>query len=177
MTKMNLLKENVILRELIVGELFFGVVCQILLLIFTKQWVYNSLGLWIGVAISVFLAVNMADSIDVALDLDAKNADAYLRKKSVIRYLIVCAAVVLLGIFDLASVLTCIFGVMGLKVGAYLQPITHKLFNKNEIKPDYSYMDNDLTREGIDVYYVKSGDSYEAVPVNKNQEGGEEVNE
>ncbi len=174
---MDLLKYNTTLKELMLGELCIGALWQIILLIFFERHLYNGLGLWIGVVLGLYMAYSMADSIEIAVDFDEKGSQKFLRKKSVFRYVVVCAVVAVMGITDSANALTCMAGVLGLKISAYLQPFTHKLLHPNEKKPDYSYMDNEYTREGIDVYYVKDGDSYKPIPVEKNKEGGEEVNE
>ena len=126
----NLLKENDTLRELLVGILLFGLVSQIVLLFFTKNRVYHSIGLWIGIVMACFMSFHMAETLDTALLLGEKGADSYLRKKSAIRYFIVCVVVVVAGVIDFCNPLTCMLGIMGLKIGAYLQPATHKFFLK-----------------------------------------------
>ena len=48
----------------------------------------------------------------------------------ILRYLLI--AVVLLAVYflDVGYVLATFLGVMGLKIGAYLQPLTHKFYNR-----------------------------------------------
>lgn len=123
----DLIKTNRTLRELMYGILAFGIVCEVLLLIFTKQKAYNSIGLIAGIIISLICAVHMAWGIDIAVNLDEKSSIAFTRKYTVIRYLIMCVILALIGITDIGSPVTLILGYMGLKAGAYMNPLIHKL--------------------------------------------------
>lgn len=127
----DLIKTNKTLRELICGILVFGFVCEVLLLIFTKNKAYNSIGLIIGILISLICAVHMAWGIDIAVNLDEKSSIAFTRKYTVIRYLLMCVVLAVVGIFDFGSPVTLIFGYMGLKMGAYLNPLIHRLSGHN----------------------------------------------
>ena len=151
---MELLKENKTLQEMMFGSFVFSLIIEIVLLIFFDNRLYHSIGMLVGFLVSLALAYNMADTIDIAVDLDEKSAKAFLQKKSSLRYLAVCVAIIVLGVSNMGNPLTCFAGVMGLKIGAYLQPFTHKLFNPNEVKPVYP-----------------------EEPVKNNEEGGEEVDE
>lgn len=123
----DLIKTNRTLRELMYGILAFGIICEGLLLIFTKQRAYNSIGLIAGIIISLICAVHMAWGIDIAVNLDEKSSIAFTRKYTVIRYLIMCVILALIGITDFGSPVTLILGYMGLKAGAYMNPLIHKL--------------------------------------------------
>ena len=83
-----------------------------------------------GLLACIFIAVHMAESIDVAVGLNEKGARAYIQKKASLRYLIVCAAIVLVEVSGLGNPLTFFAGLMGLKIGAYMQPLTHKALEK-----------------------------------------------
>ena len=131
---------NKTLCELIAGSILFCMVWETALLVFTERKLYHTVGLAAGLVICIVLAVTMAESIDVAVELDEKQAVGYLRKKAAIRYLIVCAAIIILALTGIGNPLTCFAGVMGLKAGAYMQPFTHRFISrflpvyKNEIK-------------------------------------------
>lgn len=127
---MNQLRTNQTLKELIAGASVYCFVWIIPLLIFTDRKLYHLAGLLAGLIVCIVLAVNMAASIDVAVDLDVKSAKAYIQKKASLRYLIVCAVIILLGISGSGNPLTFFAGIMGLKIGAYLQPFTHRFFEK-----------------------------------------------
>jgi len=126
----DLIKKNRTLQELLIGISLFGVICEVLLLIFTKNRLYNSIGLITGIIISLFCAVHMAWGIDIAVMLDEKSSIAFTRKYTVIRYLIMCAALVAIGAFDIGSPVTLILGYMALKMGAYINPVIHKIITK-----------------------------------------------
>ncbi len=124
------LRTNTTLRELIAGAAVYCIAWEIPLLILTDRKLYHSIGLLAGLILCIILAVNMAATIDVAVGLNEKGARAYLQKKSSLRYIIVCAAVVALALSDIGNPLTFFAGIMGLKIGAYMQPFTHKVLNK-----------------------------------------------
>ena len=123
----NLLKENETLRELLFGILFFGFFVQIPLAVFTENRLYHAVGLWAGVLTACIMAVHMAAALDNALMMGEKGATGYLQKKAVLRYVLACVLIVILGVTDAGNPVTYFLGVMGLKLGAYLQPVTHKL--------------------------------------------------
>lgn len=126
----NQVRTNTTLRELIAGAIVYCIIWEIPLLILTERKLYHSLGLLVGLVACIFIAIHMAESIDVAVGLNEKGARAYIQKKASIRYLIVCAAVVITEVSGLGNPLTFFAGIMGLKIGAYLQPLTHKVFEK-----------------------------------------------
>ena len=126
----DLIKKNRTLQELLCGIITFFIVAEALLMIFTKSWLYNSIGLVVGIIISIICAVHMAWGIEISVMLDEKSSIAVTRKYTVIRYLIMCVVLVVIGVFDIGSPVTLIAGYMGLKVGAYLNPIMHKVLEK-----------------------------------------------
>lgn len=79
--------------------------------------------------ISAICAVHMAWGIEIAVMLDEKSSIAITRKYTVIRYLIMCVVLALIGITDIGSPVTLIIGFLGLKMGAYLNPIIHKIIS------------------------------------------------
>ena len=127
---LNLIKKNLTLKELLIGITFFGIIGEILLLILTKQKMYNGLGFLVGVIVSLICAIHMAYYIDIAVMLDEKSSIAYMRKYTVIRYLVMCVVLIIIGVTDILSPVTLILGYMGLKIGAYLNPLVHKIYEK-----------------------------------------------
>ena len=87
----DLIKKNRTLRELIAGIALIAIICEILLLIFTKNRIYNSIGLIIGTLTSLICAVHMAWGIEIAVMLDEKSSIAISRKYTIIRYLLMCS--------------------------------------------------------------------------------------
>lgn len=124
------IRNNRTLVELMAGAAVYCILCEILLLIFTERRLYHSVGLIIGFAVCIALSISIADSLDVAVELDEKSAKAYIQKKASLRYILVCAVIIILAIFDFANPLSCFAGVIGLKIGAYLQPFVHKFIDR-----------------------------------------------
>ena len=122
---------NPALPQLIVGILLYGIVIQI-----TGMWFVNdkqayTLGLWIGIALAIGMAINMA-----IVSLDAVDAAATTGRTvrtgfwSVLRYVVVVGVFVAAWYFELANPLIMFLGLMGLKVSAYLQPMFHKIISR-----------------------------------------------
>jgi len=132
----DLFKNNKTLRGLIYGIILYGIVVEVILLIFTERKCYYSIGMGIGILMSIICAVHMAWGIDIAVCLDEKSSIALTRKYTVIRYLLLCIVLGAVGISDIGSPVTLIAGYMGLKMGAYLYPLIHiitkKLFGGDE---------------------------------------------
>lgn len=126
----DLIKKNLTLRELLIGISCFGIVGELLILILTKQKVYNGVGFLVGIIVSLACAIHMAYSIEIAVMLDEKSSIAYTRKYTVIRYFLMCIILVIIGITDILNPVTLILGYMGLKAGAYLNPLVHKIYKK-----------------------------------------------
>lgn len=127
---LNLIKKNQTLKELLIGIVFLGIVGEILLLFLTKQKVYNGIGFLVGIIVSLVCAIHMAYYIEIAVMLDEKSSIAYTRKYTVIRYFAMCVILIIIGVTDILNPVTLILGYMGLKVGAYLNPLVHKIYEK-----------------------------------------------
>lgn len=117
------------LLELMTGILVFAVVTQLIGLLFPIDKRMYTVGLWIGIAVALFSAVHMWRSLQKAFDLDEKGAAGMMARGYIIRYLITGAMLVLLFYTNIGYPLAGFFGFLGLKAGAYLQPLTHKFYN------------------------------------------------
>lgn len=119
---------NRALLELVLGILFLGVILQIVgALVVEDVWNF-SLAMWLGVAAAVGSAFHMYITLDKALSMGA-GAYGAATKAAMIRYF--CWAL-FLGILMVTQILNPIyafFGLLTLKVAAYLQPFTHKFCN------------------------------------------------
>ena len=118
---------NRALPELMIGIILWGIVEQLVGVWFVSDWLRYSTGVWIGILTACGMAVHMAVILGDAMDIGAENA---VRNKvafhSVLRYLVVVAVFFITAKFRLGNVIAVFIGVMGLKIGAYLQPLTHK---------------------------------------------------
>ena len=122
------------LPELIGGVIGFGVVCEVVGLIFVSDKSNYSIGLWIGVAVAIAMSFHMAYTLNKAVVRNEKDAQSYATAQNLLRYFLV---VVILGILMLTNVgnpLAAFAGIMGIKVSAYLQPLWQKLLLKISCK-------------------------------------------
>lgn len=125
-----LLKDNKTLLELIIGIIAYNLVIQIVLAIFFEQKLYCAIGLWSGALTASLMAIHMAYCLEKTLSLDEKGAGGFSKRMTIVRYIGVCVILALIGVFKLGNPLCFVFGALGLKFGAYLQPLTHRLASK-----------------------------------------------
>ena len=121
---------NTVLREMIAVMVLYGIILQVVCLLIPGDRIRMAAGLWLGVAAGVGMAVHMKNSLDEALDRGEAGAQKYMQKSYAVRYITVVVVFVAAAGLHIANVLTLFFGVMGLKISAYLQPAMHKLFLK-----------------------------------------------
>lgn len=124
---------NDILPELILEILVYGLIVQLAGVWFVQDRLGYSVGLWLGIIIAIGMAIHMAvvirDAVDIAIEKKAKVRTTIF---SLLRYVVVVILFVIVIYFKFGNVITMFIGVMGLKVAAYFQPFTHKLFTKDE---------------------------------------------
>ena len=114
------------LIELLCGILVYGVIGQLVILCFLHDKIWLSIGWWIGVLTAVLSAYHMWWGLDRALDLGEKDAVKLITSYNLLRH---AAIVIIMGIVMLTEIgnpLAAVFGVFGLKAGAYMQPFIHK---------------------------------------------------
>lgn len=121
--------KNTTLIELSAGSVFWGICCQIIGIWFVGDKQGYSIGLAIGTVLAVLAGVHMWWAIDKALDFQESSASKMIMKHSMIRYLVIVLTLALVMISGFANPLAAFLGLMGLKVSAYLQPFTHKVYS------------------------------------------------
>lgn len=124
------MKKNQTLLELLVGIVVLGIGIQIVCLIVSRNYLYDAVGLWSGIGICCFSAIHMCRSIEDAVDLGEAGATKHVRLGYATRMvvtLLVAGAVIY---FRIGNYVTLLIGVFPLKLAAYLQPFTHKLFKR-----------------------------------------------
>lgn len=119
-----------VLPDLLIGILLYGVVCEAVGLIFVKDRLFYSIGLMIGILCAMGMAVHMAWSLNMALDLGESGAVKKMQLHNLLRYGIVVVVIFALWLSGIGNPVVAFLGIMGLKVAAYLQPFTHKLFRR-----------------------------------------------
>ena len=122
------------LTELLAGIVLFGIVFEVIGLIFAKDRLSHSLGMLIGVLIALAMATHMAFSLDNALNWDEEQAKRAIWKSYMLRYVSVAIGIGLIAYFRIGNVISCFFGIMTLKPAAYLQPHLHRFVNKYILK-------------------------------------------
>lgn len=122
------MKNQQTLLELLAGIVGLGVIVWILHLVMSEDILYNTIGLWSGVGVACFWAIHLNRSLEDSLEL----GEAAAKKKAVLGYitrmlvsLLVLGAVIY---YDLGNLFDVIIGIFLLKISAYIQPFTHKVF-------------------------------------------------
>ncbi len=118
------------LLEMITGILLYGVLCQLAGLLFPMNMIQYAVGLWIGILLAIFSVIHMWRSLNKAFACDEKSAARLISGGYMIRYLIIGAFLVLMFYTKAGYPLALFLGAMGIKTGAYSQPVLHKCYNK-----------------------------------------------
>ncbi len=117
---------NQALPGLVFGILLYGVLIEVIGVWFVSDKLRYTTGLIIGVACAIGLAIHIAMIIEESVRI-GEGHEKYLSFKSVMRYLVLCAVLILMTFFKLGNMFTALIGVLGLKVSAYAQPLLIKL--------------------------------------------------
>ena len=134
-------KINPTMLELIYGILAYSVIVLILMVVlelgfniiekvFNDSFWFVLTGFLIGIFLSIILVIMMTRTIENIVNGGGYGATKQSIIGSVTRSAIVIAVIVLLLITHIGNVFSMLFGLFGLKLSAYLQPITHKLIIK-----------------------------------------------
>lgn len=124
-------KMNETLVDLIIGIVFCTVVISIIGLLITNNKLSFILGELLGSGIAIMLSFHLNASISRALDMNEEGAAKYTKKMAVLRLIIMgCAVVVALTFPEVFSVIGTLLGILGLKISAYLQPLTNRFITK-----------------------------------------------
>jgi len=127
-----------LIAEMSVGIVLYNVLLGVLAVLFLPRTSYPVLpvlmGLFVGALGAVLMLVHMAVTTERVLD--SRNPD-YANKhtvmQSMLRKVVFVAAIFFCWRVLGADLLAAAIGAMGMKAGAYLQPLIHKAFGeKNE---------------------------------------------
>lgn len=127
------------LKELLLAILVFEIAAQIIgaivVGIFLEGGVLKyTFGLWIGAMLAFASAYHMWWSIDRNLSVNADNegaARAFAIKQNLIRYAVVLLVFLGVCLTTFSYPLAAFLGIMGLKAGAYLQPLVRKVMHRS----------------------------------------------
>lgn len=114
--------------EMHTGMVLFGAVCQLVGAFIVKNQLRYAGSLWFGILFAVAGSLHMARTLDRAL---AEGADTsrIIVGGYVFRYLMIAAVLALVALTGVLDTLIVFLGYMSMKVTAYLQPLTHKIYN------------------------------------------------
>ena len=128
------------LKELVAGIGIWAVIGQAVILVLLKGRsgqgaVYSSVCWWLGIMVAVIWAVHMCLGMRVAFGLNEGAAVARMRVHVIIRYIVALVVMVLIYLyikkfFDekmLIYATAYVPGIMMLKMGAYTQPLIHRI--------------------------------------------------
>ena len=128
---------NEALPGLVLGIIIYGILLQFTGMWFVDDKLRYSTGLWIGIGCALFMAIHMAISIEDAVCIGTEDG---AKKKTIasamFRYVIVLVVLVVMCYFNLGMILPAFFGVLGLKISAYAQPLFYRLRKKDHQKND-----------------------------------------
>ncbi len=113
---------------LLIGTIFFNVIG---VLIVSNKLAYI-LGVLFGSMIAIIVLLQMYHTLGKAVDMEGKRATRYTVTASIVRMALMGGALAI-GIVwkDLFSVVGILFGLLTLKLSAFIQPLIHKvLFNR-----------------------------------------------
>ena len=123
------------IKTMLAGILGFGVLFQFLFMWLASDKLFYTSGLWIGVGISVFMALHMNMSVENALEIPEDGASGYMRKMYVIRTVLVIALFFAAYFLKLGNIIAVFLGMFTLKFGAYVSVPLQKWLQKRKGRP------------------------------------------
>lgn len=117
------------LLEMHTGMLLWGLVCQTAGFFLAGEQGKYAAGLWFGIVFAVVSSLHMAHTLDRALP-QGSSASKTITMGYLIRYVMVAAVFAVVFLTEALNPIVVFLGYMSLKVAAYLQPFTHKFYNK-----------------------------------------------
>lgn len=125
---------NEALPGLVLGIIIYGILLQLTGIWLVDDKLRYSTGLWIGIGCALFMAIHMAMSIEDAVSIGTEDG---AKKKTIasamFRYVIVLLVLVAMCYLNLGMILPAFFGVLGLKISAYVQPLFYRLRDRKNI--------------------------------------------
>lgn len=122
---------NETLKDLIIGIVLFMLIVCIIGALVSNNKLSFILGDILGSFIAVLIAIHMNATIAKALHMNEEGAAKYTKKMSILRLIIMsCAVVVALTLPEVFNLIGTLLGILGLKVSAYLQPLTNRYITK-----------------------------------------------
>lgn len=121
------MKKNSTLAELWIGSVVTGVLFQATLIWFFSDKIGFSMGLWVGILGAGFMAWHMARCARKITEGTQDAADRTMRFGVLVRYAVAAGLMLTAVYIPRMDAVAVFFGLISLKMAAYLQPVTHKV--------------------------------------------------
>lgn len=150
---MNQVAARRVLMQLYIGIGIYFAVFGVIGVIFMRPiWLFI-LSLFVGCAAACFIAYNMYDVLDRALELETGKAKSFVTVRSMIR-LGVCLVLMAAGIMvDWVSFVGVTVGLLGLKVSAFMNPLVRKITGDVavEVQEDTASDEEEASNDNIEM--------------------------
>lgn len=90
------------------------------------------LGTLLGAVLAAAMTMHMGNTLDISMDMGEEGAKRKIVVSYLIRWILAVVVFVVAYFSGFFNMLAVFFGLLGLKAGAYLQPLIHKVFGHNE---------------------------------------------
>ena len=143
-----------LLAEMSAGIIFYNLVLIVLSFLLLPKVSYPVipvvLGLIAGAAGAICMLIHMAVTTERVLDSGSENyANKYTIAQSMLRKLVFVAALLICWKVLKIDLLAAVIGAMGMKAGAYLQPLVHRISGGKEPEASAQADTSDNDRPGI----------------------------
>ncbi|WP_373244054.1 hypothetical protein [Lacrimispora indolis] len=143
-----------LLAEMSAGIIFYNMILVILALVMLPRVSYPVvpvvLGLVVGAVGAICMLIHMAVTTERVLDSKSESyANKYTVAQGMLRKLVLVAAFLICWEVLKIDLLAAVIGAMGMKAGAYLQPLVHRISAGKEPEASAQADTSDNDRPGI----------------------------
>lgn len=121
-------------RDLLTGTLLYGIIVEGIGLLLLEDRLRYTLGVLIGFVCVAAMVCHMYLTLEKGLDMDPDSAGKYVRRNSILRYVVLFAILVVVMLIPHISVIAVIIMIYGMKISAFLQPQIHKYITSKIFK-------------------------------------------
>lgn len=127
MSRFRVQDEEGTLKEVSVGIIAYGVICEFAGVFFVEDPLYYSFGIVAGVITALAYIYHMLWALEQSLEQGEAYAQKFIRKQNLLRYFVLVVLMLVFVYTNSANPLSWFLALMGVKAAAYLQPLTHKI--------------------------------------------------
>ena len=143
-----------LLAEMSAGIIFYNMILVVLSFLLLPKVSYPVipvvLGLIAGAAGAICMLIHMAVTTERVLDSKSESyANKYTVAQGMLRKLVLVAAFLICWKVLKIDLLAAVIGAMGMKAGAYLQPLVHRISGGKELEASAQADTSDNDRPGI----------------------------